>query len=113
MKKLLVMVMAGIIIALVGFLGVVFYLNATEPKTLTVKTEAVTVAKIFDNDSTDTDPKWLKFSFYSEDEMTAYRHCKESHDYHLSLGVMVTDIVEVDDIGGKYYYFKARNPIAE
>lgn len=102
MKKLLVFVIAGIMIATILLMGCGF-IKVKKVNEVDVDVEVETEAE-------KTEEKWVKYTYWSgKDSSDAYRCCKEGYYWHLDNGELVSEIYETSSPSGDtIYYFKAK-----
>lgn len=101
MKKLLVLVMVGIV-AMFTFVGCGKDLNY-EPD------EATVVDIEVESNEFKPDEKWVKYTYWNSDASEAHRQCKEGYYFHLDRGETVSEIIETsDNLGNPLFYYKVK-----
>lgn len=103
MKRLVVLVMAGIIIAMLTLVGCGY----SEPN-YDIQ-PAIVVDVNVESDKNNETEKWIKYTFWANDASKAYEQCKTSYYYHLDCGETVSEIIETSNEKGEtIYYFKTK-----
>ena len=101
MKKLVVMVLVGII-AMFIFVGCSNNPGYEPDKATVVDIEV-------ESKEVKPEEKWVKYTYWNSDTSEAYRQCKAGYYFHLDQGETVSEIIETtSNSGSTIYYYKVK-----